>query len=68
MTLTLLSGEKTLIDMSHLDRIMTDGEVTRLFFQKGQQLSQVVVRESISEIKYLASIFDALADHKGLAQ
>lgn len=68
MTLTLLSGERTLIDMSHLDRIMTDGAVTRLFFQKDQQLTQVVVRESINEIKYLARLFDELANTHGVAQ
>lgn len=31
-------------------------------------MSQLVVRESINEIKYLASVFDSLADFNGRAQ
>jgi hypothetical protein len=62
MTLTLLSGEKSLIDMTDLDMIRSEGEVTRLFFQLGQQERQIVVRESLNEIKYLASAFDHLQE------
>jgi hypothetical protein len=62
MTLTLLSGEKSLIDLTDLDMIRSEGEVTRLFFQSGRQERQVVVRETINEIKYLASVFDNLSD------
>ena len=68
MTLTKLSGKKILVDLTYFDKITQDGAMTRLIFQKEGQLSQIVVRETLKDIKLIAGLFDHLANHYGVTQ